>query len=85
MQPISTKRSRLLATAILAAAMQLGPHGCAPRNPFAAESWKAVAWEFAEFAGELTLAAENGGLFYAHDTLAYPAEPVDLIARVAAM
>lgn len=30
----------------------------------------------------VTLAAEHGALFYAYDTLAYPGEPVELMARV---
>jgi len=41
--------------------------------------WKQIA---AGMAGQMFLAAENGVLFYAFDTLAYPGKPVDLAAKV---
>ncbi|MFW6066570.1 MAG: hypothetical protein ACOC9S_07090 [Planctomycetota bacterium] len=42
-------------------------------------SWADVA---ARMAGQLFLSAEKGVIFYAYDTLAYPDEPVDLVADV---
>lgn len=77
MQPTSTKWSALLGATLLAVAAGLCGQGCAPKQP----AWKSAAMEVAEIAADIVLAADNGGLFYAYDTLAYPAEPVDLIAR----
>ncbi len=42
-------------------------------------SWREIA---TNVAGQVFLAAENGVLFYAFDTLAYPGEPVDLTIRL---
>ncbi len=42
-------------------------------------SWKDVA---IDIAGQLTLGAEHGAIFYTYDTLAYPGKPVMLAARL---
>ena len=82
MKATSTKRPGLLGVALLAAATQLCTHGCAPKNPPKPTGWKTTATDWVGHAGEIALAAHSGGLFYAYDTLAYPGESVDLIARV---
>jgi hypothetical protein len=49
-----------------------------------AESNKPKGWKgtVIDIVSGVTLAAEHGALFYAYDTLAYPGEPVELMARV---
>ncbi|MDK1031503.1 MAG: hypothetical protein QGD94_05815 [Planctomycetia bacterium] len=42
-------------------------------------SWRDIA---ADIAGKVFLGAEKGAIFYAYDTLAYPAKPVDLVAEL---
>ena len=56
-----------------AACLACLPMGC---------DWGGVAKDIGYQVGEHMLGSERGMLFYAYDTLAYPGEPVDLVARL---
>lgn len=87
MNPRRWRNRRLVWAAGLAAVVlaSLCSRGCgddvqeAPKAEAKSGGWRE---KVIDMVGGITLAAEHGALFYAYDSLAYPGEPVDLMARV---